>query len=90
MNLLVGNQIRASDVDWRIIPLQFVQNKTLRKRDIIGRRKKIKLMLTHIYIKIRRQKTVQMKQSFRKYTHLLHVYLPTQKVLEDIMETCRN
>ena len=46
MNVTVGNQIHASDVYWRIISLQIVQNRTLWKRKFSGTKKILKLVRT--------------------------------------------
>ena len=36
MNITIGNQIRASDVDQRIISMQIVRNRTLWIKEITG------------------------------------------------------
>ena len=41
---MVRNQIRASDVDWKIILSQIFQNQTLRIRNFTGTRKSLKLV----------------------------------------------
>ena len=46
MNAMVRNQLRASDVDWRIILLQVVQNRTLRIIKSTGTWKSLKLVYT--------------------------------------------
>ena len=46
LNLTVENKIRASDVDWKIISLQMVQNWTLRMREFTGTRKALKPVCT--------------------------------------------
>ena len=46
MNVMVRNQIRASDVDRRIISLQIVRNWTLQIRKLTGTRKILKLVRT--------------------------------------------
>ena len=48
LNLTVENKIRASDVDWKIISLQMVQNWTLRMREFTGTRKALKHLKTSI------------------------------------------
>ena len=47
LNVMVGNQIRASDVDWRIISLQIFQNQTLQIRNFTGTHKSLKLLRTY-------------------------------------------
>ena len=46
MNITVGNQIHASDVDWRIISSQIFRNRTLQIRKLTGTRKTLKLVHT--------------------------------------------
>ena len=46
MNVMSGNQVRASDVDWRIISLQIFQNRTLQIRKFTGTQKSLKIMRT--------------------------------------------
>ena len=77
MNVTYGNQIRASDVDWSITPLQIFLNWTLCIRKFTGTQKILKLIRTDIIKYIRHQKTVQMKASHRRYTRLWHVFLIT-------------
>ena len=47
MNLIVGNQIRASNVDRGIILLKIVRNWTLRIINFTGTRKSLKLVRTY-------------------------------------------
>ena len=90
MNVMVRNQIRASDVDWRITSFKFFRNETLWIRKLTWTLRCLKLVHTYEQKYIRRQKTVQMKASRRIYTHLWHVCPPMQKALEDLLETDHN
>ena len=47
MNIKAGNQIRASDVGWRIISFQNVRNRTLQIRKFIETRKSLELVRTY-------------------------------------------
>ena len=82
MHVTVGNKIRASDVDRRIISLQIFRNQTLRIIKFFGTRKSLELVRTDRIKKIRHQKTVQMKESHRRYKRLWHICLPMYKFLE--------
>ena len=73
MKVTTGNQIRASDVDQRIISLQFVFKLDTSEKKITGTRKILKLLkLVHIYQQkyISHRKTVQTKSINRRYTCL--------------------
>ena len=87
LNLTIRNQIHASDVDRGITSSQIVQNWSLRKIKFTETRKILRLMHTDQPKCIRRQTTVHIKMSYRRYTYIWHVFLPMQKVLEEIMET---
>ena len=45
MNITIVDQIRDSDVDWRIISLQIFQNRTLRIRNFTGTQKILNLFV---------------------------------------------
>ena len=57
---------------------------------LIPTRKILKIVRKDQRKYIRRRKTAQIKVSHKIYTRLWHVYLPMQKVLEEITETARN
>ena len=83
MNIMVGNQIRDSDVDRRIISMKILQNQTLWIKNFTITRKILKLVSTD------RKKWIK-KVSHRRYTSIWHVCLPMHKLLEEIMETALN
>ena len=70
LNIMVRKKILTSDVDWRIISLQIVRNRTLRIRKIFGTQKSIKVVRTDIWKWIRYWTTVQNKVSAKRYTPL--------------------
>ena len=90
LNLTIRNQIHASDVDRGITSSQIVQNWSLRKIKFTETHKILRLMHTDQPKFIRCQTTVHIKMSYRRYTYIWHVFLPMQKVLEEIMETTCN
>ena len=81
MNITVRNQIRASDVDRRIISSKTFQNRKLWIRNFTGTHKIFKIVCIDRRKYIRRRKIVQMKASHRRYTHIWHICLPMQKFL---------
>ena len=64
LNVTVGNQIRASDVDWRIISLQILDKK------VHCNTEKPQLVRTDKRKYIRHRETVKMKASNKRYTCL--------------------
>ena len=90
MIIIVGNQMRASDVDQRMISSQIVQNRKLQIRYFIGTQQILKNGHRDQRRYIKCQKTVYLKASDKRYTHLWHVYLPRDKYLEGIFETALN
>ena len=75
---MVRNQIRASYVDWRIVSSQIVQKQNPKTRAYRSTKN------------IRHRKTLQIKSSHRRYTHLWNVCITTHKSLEDILDADRN
>ena len=90
MNITAGNQIRASDMDRRIISSKISRNRKLRIRNPTETNISLKLVRTNIQKYIRHWKTVQIKSTHRRYTRLWHACLPMWKALEDILEKARN
>ena len=89
-NVMVRNQIRASDVYWRIVSLQMFWNQKLRIWKLTGSWKILKRVRIYWQKYIRRQKTLHIKSIHRKYTCLWNACLPIQKSLEQILGTVRN
>ena len=87
LNVMVGKQIHASDVDQRIILSKNAQNRTLRIRKFTGIWEGLKLVVTYQQKYIRYGKTVQIKSSHIRYTRLWHVCLTMHKSLEEILVT---
>ena len=83
-NATFGNQIIVSDVDRSIISSQILRNWILWIRNFNGTWKILKLVRIDRWKLIRRQKTVQNKESHRRCKHLCHVCIPMRKYLEDI------
>ena len=50
MNVMAGDQICASDVDWRIISLHIFQNQKLQIINFTGTYKSIKLVHRRVYL----------------------------------------
>ena len=69
-NVMVGNQITASDVDQMIASSQIFQNRTLRIRKFTGTRKILRLVHTYQQKYIRHCKIVDTKRG----TEDIHVY----------------
>ena len=87
MNVTAGNQIRASDVDQRIILLKIFQKWTLWINKFTRAPKILKLVCTDQQKYIRNNKTVHMKARHRRYKCLWNICLPVHKYLEEILET---
>ena len=75
LNVTVGDQINASDVDCRIISLKIFSSRKLWIRNFTGTRKSLKLAHTDQLKYIRFRKTLQMKASERRYMRLWHICL---------------
>ena len=74
MNKTVRNQVCASDVDWRIILLQIVQNRTLRIKKFTGTRKIFKIVRTDKIKYIRHWKnSTDESKSHNVYASMAHV-----------------
>ena len=90
MDVKFVNQIRASDVDRRIISSQIVQKWTLWINKFTRAPKILKLVCTDQQKYIRNNKTVHMKARHRRYKRLWNICLPVHKYLEEILETALN
>ena len=69
MNVTVGNQIHASDVDWRIILLQIVEDRTLWIRKFTGTHKSQKIVCTDLQKQI-----IHNKYRSKRFTEDTHIY----------------
>ena len=90
MNVTVGNHIRSSDVDQRIISSQIVHSHTLWIRNFSGILKIQNIVRTDQRNYIRHGKIVHIKTSHRRYIRLWNVGLQIKKSLEDIFKTSCN